>query len=72
MELDLLLRTELDKENKKVNSDYLLFTDEKAYQEKYKNLEVIYIKARNKIIWDYLVLPFYLKKHNVAEAIYTK
>lgn len=66
------IETELDKENKKANSNYLLFTDEKEYKDKYKNLKTVYIKPRNKIIWDYIVLLFYLKKHKIDEAIYTK
>lgn len=66
------IETEFEKENKKKRSNLIVFTDEKDYQARFPNLEVVYIKATNKLVWDYLVLPFYLKKYKVEEAIYTK
>jgi len=66
------IEAELEKENQKKESIYFVFTDEKKYVEKFSNLNIIYIKRFNKIIWDYFLLPYYLYKHKIKKVIYTK
>lgn len=57
-----------------LRKDYIfyLFTDEKNYLKKFKNVKVVYIKKSNKIFWDYLKILPQLKKNKVDCMIYPK
>lgn len=61
--------------NTKYFEDYnfIIFTDDKSFIDKYKNLKVVYIpKTFSKIIWDYLYILFYFKKFKLNTVIYPK
>lgn len=50
----------------------VVFTDEKSLMIQFPRLEVIYIKKCNKLIWDYIYLPYRAFRENISEMIYTK
>jgi glycosyltransferase involved in cell wall biosynthesis len=54
------------------NYHFYLFTDEKDYLNKYKNIKVVYIEKSNKIFWDYIKILFYFKKNKIDCMIYLK
>jgi glycosyltransferase involved in cell wall biosynthesis len=56
------------------NKDHIfyLFTDEKDYLNKFKNIKVVHIKKTNKIFWDYFKIFPYFKKNKIDCMIYPK
>jgi glycosyltransferase involved in cell wall biosynthesis len=54
------------------NHQFYLFTDEKKYLEKFKNLKVVYTKKSNKLYWDYLKILPQFKKNKIDCMIYPK
>ena len=65
------LLSEFDKTSVK-DIQFLLFTDEKKYLNKYKNINVIYIKSTIKLLWDYFKVIPYIKKEKVDVVLYPK
>lgn len=66
------IETNLNKFNKEKRQNLIIFTDEKDFINKFSNLKTVYIRSRNKLLWDNIHLLLALLKNQVDEVIYTK
>lgn len=58
--------------NQRGDHEIHLFTDEEGFAKKYSNLRVHHLSLSNKLFWDYIKLPFELRKHNLDVVFYPK
>lgn len=57
---------------KSQNFTFILFTDDKNFQKKFKNIKVVFIPPANKLYWDYFKSWIFLKKEKPNIIIYPK
>jgi len=58
--------------NKTDSISFYIFTDRKDYKERFKNLNIVYIKPSNRLYWDWVKLFFRLRKFKLDTIFYPK
>ena len=59
--------------NKNVSQvEIIVFTDEPTFKDTYTNLEVEYVQAKSKLLWDYVNFPLKARNYDLIQLFIQK
>lgn len=62
----------LEQFNQTENYNFYIFTDREDFKDRFKNLDVIYLKRSNKLYWDYVKSVLTLRNYDLDVIFYPK
>lgn len=62
----------LNEFNQNEDFNFFIFTDQCELKNRFKNLNIIFIKNNNRVIWDYIKVCFAVRKYKLDVLYYTK